>query len=206
MAMRRLLWCLLALLPLWVQGQSCGLKDTLLINPNNTQVFTLDIADYFNDDLADPQQGLCAVELQFVHQYSENLQLWLTSPGGQTIQLIGDNTDDQLAFTFFTQWNITFVPCAETAMPDSGYVAQWNNNQPANFISGGLYDGSYYPFNGCLEDFNTGPVNGTWTIQTNNNPSLYGGALLLCQALFLRLRAAWIAASPMPAPLPTPMC
>ncbi len=188
MAMRRLLWCLLALLPLGVQGQSCGLEDTLLINPNNTQVFTLDIADYFNNDLADPQQGLCAVELQFVHQYSENLQLWLTSPGGQTIQLIGNNTDDQLAFTFFTQWNITFVPCAETAMPDSGYVAQWNNNQPANFISGGLYDGSYYPFNGCLEDFNTGPVNGTWTIQTNNNPSLYGGALLFVRLFFCDTR------------------
>lgn len=184
MAMRRLLWCLLALLPLGAKGQSCGLEDTLLINPNSTQVFTLSIADYFNNNLADPQQGLCAVELQFVHQFSENLQLWLTSPGGQTIQLIGNNTDDQLAFTFFTRWNITFVPCAETAMPDSGYVAQWNNNQPANFISGGFYDGSYYPFNGCLETFNTGPVNGTWTIQTTNNPSLYSGALLYVRLFF----------------------
>lgn len=185
MRRRFLIWLgLVAMAPVCLQGQSCGSADTVLIGANSSQTIQLQIADYFNNNLADPDQGLCGVELQFVHQFSEDLEITLTSPAGQSIQLIGDNTDDQLAFTFFTKWKITFVPCAAMAMPDSGYVAQWNNDQPNNFISGGQYDGTYYPFDGCLEDFNTGPVNGAWTIQITNNPSAYMGAILFVRLIF----------------------
>lgn len=172
-----ILW-LLPLIPFLATSQNCGLEDTLWINPNSTQTFSFEIFDVVNDDLSDPNQGVCGVEINFAHQFSENLQLWLTAPDGTMVQLIGDNTTDQFAFTFFANWDITFVPCTATAMPDSGHVPQWNNDQPNNFVAGGLYYGSYYPFSGCLENFATGPVNGTWTITTTNNPSIYAGAII----------------------------
>ncbi len=180
-----ILWHILILVfvgaPAWLHAQNsqnCGLEDTILIRANSTFDTNIEITDVVNNDLADPNQGICGIELGFVHQLSENLEIWLTSPAGQRIQLIGPNTPDNAAFTFSASWNITFLPCAETAVPDSGYVAKWNNNQPRNFVSGGRYRGSYYPFVGCLEDFNTGSINGTWTISIRNNPSVpYAGAI-----------------------------
>jgi len=181
---RILILCHILISPFWLLGQSCGLEDTIIINPNNTQSFQLQITDYFNNNLADPAQGVCGIELYFLHQFIDNLEISVTSPGGDVVQLIGPNTDEQFAFTFFSRWNITFLPCAETPMPDSGYVAQWTNEQPANFASGFFYDGSYHPYIGCLEDFNSGPVNGTWTFQITNNPSPYSGAVLFARLIF----------------------
>ncbi|MFN7117880.1 MAG: T9SS type B sorting domain-containing protein [Saprospiraceae bacterium] len=179
-----ILWHILFLVfvgtPLWLHAQNsqnCGFADTTIIRANRTTEIDINITDVINNDLADPNQGICGIELGFVHQLSENLEIWLTSPAGQRIQLIGPNTPDNTAFTFRAQWNINFVPCAATAVPDSGYVAKWNNGQPNNFINGGRYRGSYYPFVGCLEDFNMGPVNGTWKITITNNPSTYQGAI-----------------------------
>lgn len=177
--MRRflILWHIL-ILPVLANAQNCGLGDTIRIGANSTINYPLEVTDVVNDDLSDPNQGICGIEVEFIHFLSEDLEMWLTSPSGQMIQLTGPNTTDQFAFTFSARWDITFVQCAATAVPDSGYVAQWNNGQPRNFVSGGRYNGSYYPFNGCLEDFNTGPVNGTWTITIRNNPSPYQGAIL----------------------------
>ena len=39
---------------------------------------------------------------------------------------------------------------------------RWSNNQ--NWGQNNSYGGSYFPNAGCLEDFNTGPVDGTWTL------------------------------------------
>lgn len=172
-------------LPVLAASQICGLEDTLWINPDATQVFNIQIAGLVNDDLADPGQGVCGVEIEFAHQFVENLELWLVSPGGDTVRLIGPNSNDDLAFTFFARWDIRFVRCAATAIPDLGYAAQWNNEQVLNFVSGGLYLGSYYPFSGCLENFNSGPVNGTWRMITRNDPSpFYSGAILDFRLVF----------------------
>ncbi len=171
-------------LPLWAYGQSCGLSDTILVTTNSEQFIDLAITDFFNNNLAAPDQALCEVELKFLHQLSENLEVWLISPAGQTVQLIGPNTDDQFAFTFAAGWNISFVPAGETAVPDPGHPAHWNNNQPNNFVSGGIYTGSYYPYLGNLEDFNTGTVNGTWRVRVRNNPSGYSGAFLFIRLVF----------------------
>ncbi len=177
-----ILWRILILIaigmPYWLAAQNCGLSDTLAIASNKSNTYTFEILDVVNNDLSDPNQGICAIEIDFAHNYVENLELWVTSPAGQMVQLIGPNSSDGLAFTFFARWDIAFVSCAATATPDSGYVARWDNNQPRNFVNGGRYMGSYYPFAGCLEDFNTGPINGTWTITTRNNPSTYPGAIV----------------------------
>lgn len=165
-------------------AQNCGQRDTIIFTANTTASIDLQISDYFNDDLSDPLQGLCAIELGFVHQFVENFELSLTSPGGQTVNLLGPNSDDPLAFTPGTQWNITLVNCASTAEPDSAFTAQWDNEQTENWVPFGAYNGSYYPFGGCLEDFNTGPVNGTWTFNITNDPSNNPGAITYIRLIF----------------------
>ena len=165
-------------------AQPCGLNDTLLINSNSSPTFNFEVFNIFNDDLSDPDQGICGVEIHFLHQFIDNLEITLTSPAGQTVDLIGPNTDEQFSFTPAARWRITFVPCGDLAEPDPGFIPQWNNNQPNNFVAGGQYSGSYYPFIGCLEDFNTGTVNGTWTINVTNNPSPFPGAILGFRLLF----------------------
>jgi gliding motility-associated-like protein len=178
--MRRILilWHI-ALLPIWLEAQNCGISDTIRIAPNTGFDYTFNIFDVVNGDLSDPNQGICGIEIEFLHQLSRVLEIELISPAGQVVRLIGPNTGTFVPTSLAARWNITFLPCAETPMPDSGYVARWNNMQPRNFVNGGFYFGSYHPYQGCLEDFNTGSVNGTWTIRIRNNPSLiYAGAIL----------------------------
>lgn len=165
-------------------AQPCGLTDTLLIGQNQSPSFPFEVYDIFNDDLSGAGQGLCGVDIAFAHQYVDNLELTLVSPSGQSVQLIGPNTDQQFEFTFGSIWRIRFVPCGELAAPDAGSLQQWDNEQTGNFASLGLYNGSYYPYQGCLEDFDTGPVNGTWTIQVGNLPSAYAGAIIGFQLAF----------------------
>jgi len=158
-------------------AQPCGLEDTLNIATNSNPDFDFEIYNIFNDDLSDPNQGVCAVEIEFLHQYVDNLELSLTSPSGQTVTLIGPDTDEQNVFTALARWNISFLPCGSPVSPDPTFLERWDNTQPNNFVVGGQYTGSYYPFSGCLQDFDTGPANGTWTISVNNNPSPYPGAI-----------------------------
>lgn len=177
--MRRIiiLWHIL-ILPFTAIGQSCGFADTVFIARDTRGSFTLNIADFFNDNLADPAQGLCGIELKFKHSYVEEFELSLTSPAGQTINLIGPNTT-QSGSTFQAIWDITFVPSSEPAMPDSSYLARWDNNQPNDFVVFGRYSGSYYPYTGDLEDFNIGPVNGDWVFNYINDPSPFNDGLIL---------------------------
>lgn len=168
----------------WSFAQNCGQRDTIIFTANSTASLSLTLSDYFNDDLSDPEQGLCGIELGFVHQFVENFELSLTSPAGQTVNLLGPNSDDPFAFTPGTQWQISLVNCASVAEPDSAFTAQWNNEQTENWVPFDSYTGSYYPFGGCLEDFNTGPVNGTWTFNITNDPSNNPGAITYVRLIF----------------------
>jgi gliding motility-associated-like protein len=183
-----LIWLFIVVIPIAAYSQNCGLSDTISIEANSSSTIDFTLSDYFNDDLSDPMQGLCGVELHFLHQLSENLEISLTSPAGQTVNLIGPNTNDPNPTTFFAKWKITFVQCGATAEPDLGYLAQWDNDQPNDFVWGGQYSGSYYPYSGCLEDFNTGPVNGQWTFNITNDPSEYIGALVFMRLIFCDAR------------------
>ena len=178
-----LLW-LLSCGAVWALAQPCGLNDTLLINPNSNPTFDYEVFNIFNDDLSNADQGICGIEIYFLHQFVDNLVIAVTSPGGQTVTLTGPNTNEQFSFTPAARWRITFVSCADIAQPDFGYLPAWDNNQPNNFVAGGQYTGSYYPYQGCLEDFNTGTVNGTWSIEVMNDPSPYPGAILGFRLLF----------------------
>lgn len=158
-------------------AQPCGLTDTLNIAPNSSPSFTYEVFDIFNDDLSAADQGICGVDIRFAHQYVDNLVLTLTSPGGQAVTLIGPDTDQQFEFTFGSIWEIGFVPCLEIPDPDPGSLFGWDNNQTGNFSNLTFYSGTYYPYQGCLEDFNMGPANGTWTLSIENTPSDYIGQI-----------------------------
>lgn len=41
------------------------------------------------DDLSDPNQGLCSVEISFEHEFLGDLSISLESPDGQIIDLVG---------------------------------------------------------------------------------------------------------------------
>ena len=169
-------------------AQYCGL-DAPITLPAATDSFVLDflINDIQNDNLASPDQGVCRVDLFFLHNSIKALNLFLESPNGTRIQLIGPDVAPDA--TIWTGWDISFVPDAQNAQPDSGFIARWDNNQPTDFGSGFAYTGSYYPYQGKLEDFNSGPVNGTWKLifkDPNANPipgRLINFRIVMCDEL-----------------------
>jgi hypothetical protein len=106
----------------------------------------------------------------------------LVSPSGQSIRLVGPVGN--AGRTDFTRWNVTFVPCNQTPIPDPGFKAKWDNIQGWGIL-GTFYSGTYHPNTGCLEDFNLGPVNGTWSLQISDGARFYSGfvesfCLLFC--------------------------
>ncbi|MFN0176848.1 MAG: right-handed parallel beta-helix repeat-containing protein [Saprospiraceae bacterium] len=119
------------------------------------------VGDIANANLASPTQGVCAVRIQFEHDYMGDLNMELISPAGQSVQLVGPT--GFFGSTELTTWDVGFVACNETATPDPGFSPTWNSMQI--WGNGANYTGIYYPANGCLEDFNTGSVIGDWTLR-----------------------------------------
>ncbi|MFZ4544991.1 MAG: hypothetical protein ACOYOA_13135, partial [Saprospiraceae bacterium] len=125
------------------------------------------------NDLSTATQGVCRVCVKFKHDFVSDIRIQLFSPSGQSITLVSPIS--QQGFTPFSQWDVCFVPCANLANPDPGFPAKWSNAGWGGF---GKYKGSYYPYSGCLEDFNTGPVNGTWKLQVIDGDEIQAGTLL----------------------------
>lgn len=144
--------------------------------PNFTGQVCYDITDALNNSLASPTQGICGVSITFTHQHIWDLELSLISPAGQVVPLVGVNTNF-FGTTNNVLWNILFIPCNNIPLPDPPYAAVWTNAQSWPFAA--FIEGSYHPVGGnCLEAFNTGPVNGTWCLQIDNQPSPYSGEIL----------------------------
>lgn len=143
--------------------------------------FPINVSNATNPTLGQNGQGVCGVTLNFDHEYIGDLSITLTSPAGQTVTLVGPI--GFFGMTDGSSWDITFLPCADPVTPDPGFSDTWNNNQPWGL--GGMYTGSYYPRTGCLENFNTGPVNGTWTLtvtdgQANDMGNFYDYEIIFC--------------------------
>ena len=139
---------------------------------NFTGDFLLEIMGATNNDLSDPTQGICGVRLNFDHQYLGDLAITLTSPGGQQITLVGPIA--LFGPTDFSTYDISFVPCSVTPMPDGGPATATFNN--VNLTAQNFdFDGSYHPNSGCLEDFNLGPINGTWTLTVTDGQAIDAG-------------------------------
>lgn len=148
----------------YVEAQ-CTFLGPEIIAPNSTRFFNLEISGVVNDDLSSPTQGVCGVILDFQHPLIGDLSIRLISPNNDTITLVGPLGITN--FTNNTRWNISFLPCGFPSDPDPGFTGEWSNLQPWGQF--GYYEGSYHPASGCLEDFNTGSVNGIWQLEFINN-------------------------------------
>lgn len=163
-------------------AQDCTCTNCPQFMPDGfTGSFFLQIQNAANPTLGQNGQGVCGVRLHFDHEYIGDLQITLTSPGGQSVTLIGPV--GLWGPTDFSTWDILFLPCADPVNPDPGFSDQWNNNQPWGLF--GTYTGTYYPAAGCLENFNSGPVNGQWTLtvsdlQANDVGNFYDYEIIFC--------------------------
>ena len=169
------------------QGCECiGCQGPIPISSTNT--YTLNVSGATNNNLSSIGQGICGIYLDVTFEHIWSLTITLTSPSGQMVTLMGPY-DNFPSTTGFSNWDISFLPCANPVSPDTmangGFFNdQWTNLQQWAFFTN--YTGSYYPYLGCLEDFNTGPVDGNWTITVTNGSSVYddgnfnGFSILFC--------------------------
>ena len=147
--------------PTQLFAQGCSCTNCPQFMPDNfVGDFLISVDGATNPTLGQNGQGVCGVTMSLDHEYIGDLTITLTSPAGQSVTLIGP--EGFFGSTIGSNWNIAFVPCGDAANPDPGFAAQWSNNQ--NWGQNNSYGGSYFPNAGCLEDFNTGPVDGTWTL------------------------------------------
>lgn len=177
---------------LWSQDQTCGLENSFPLPSNTASTAFIEVGQdiqYLNTLLDDPNQGVCAVEVTFFNNNPAVLELTLVSPAGDAVQLFGPKIDVQFP-KIGTIGNITFVPCDSTPEPDIGFgdMGRWDNTPLT--LPGTLprFERSYHPFNGCLEDFNSGNVNGTWQLIIDNSsvsqPDLGGNSLVDFKIIF----------------------
>lgn len=128
-----------------------------------------------DDLLSGPTQGICSVQIAFQHEYLGDLTMFLQAPDGTRVQLIGPSTTATLG-TNLTSWNVSFVPCGQAPIPDPGFSAVWSNLQAWQSLA--FYTGSYHPYDGCLEDFNSGSANGTWLLIVEDEAEFQFGSIL----------------------------
>ena len=162
------------LLPALLNAQQCAPAFPLPIRATDSASLTFEVYGVANNSLASPTQGLCELRMNFVHSAIFDFEVWLSSPAGETIQLIGPNVPGTKAFPIGANFNVRFVPCANDAAPDPGFQPVWNNIANVfNAESKGFYKGYYYPFQGCLEDLDSGAVNGKWTLTLKTLTTLF---------------------------------
>lgn len=145
-----------------VVAQDCCIQQTFVINDNFSTTINIDVSGIILDDLSDPDQGLCAIEIAFEHGAIAQLEASIFSPSGQSVQFIGaSGVNNEITQNIY--WDISFIQKSEIAEPDPGQQAGWTNEATWPLFPS-TNTGSYYPFMDCLEDLNVGPVNGTWQI------------------------------------------
>ncbi|MEI6408640.1 MAG: proprotein convertase P-domain-containing protein [Bacteroidota bacterium] len=145
-----------------------------------TGSFFIQVQNATNPTLGQNGQGVCGVRLHFDHEYLGDLKITLTSPSGQMVTLVGPI--GLFGPTDFTTWDVLFLPCGDAVTPDPGFSNTWNNNQPWGLF--GNYTGSYYPNSGCLENFNSGPVNGLWTLTVTDGQAIDVGNFYNYEIIF----------------------
>lgn len=153
------------------------------IPDNTTSQFFVEISGAAFNQLGINGQGLCGVRIRFDHPNVSDLRLELLSPSGQKITLIGEPGGGFA--TNGSNWDITFLPCSGTPLPDIGLLPKWANN--ANWQKNTSYTGSYFPYTGnCLEQFTSGSVNGLWTVQITDDNALDVGSIKEIELIFCK--------------------
>ncbi len=159
-------------------SSQCAVKDTLIDIPDNEHPIgvKLVVSGVSNNDLSHPNQGVCNVSLKYSHFQRTELTIDLISPAGQKVRLVGPYNPFSSPNPGNRSWDIIFNRCSSLVNPDPGKSQHFNNNDNWGFFT--QYHGTYYPHDFCLEQFNTGPVNGTWTFLAYDHEEIYKGSLL----------------------------
>jgi gliding motility-associated-like protein len=147
-----------------------------------TREFILNINGASNNDLADPVQGVCAVNVHFQHNYVWSLEMYLVSPNGDTLRLTGPSLVSGYASTALSSWDISFIQSQYPPNPDPGFNGTWSNDQLWEVFK--KYTGQYHPSEGSLEDFDQGPVNGQWKIILKNCTEIEAGNFINFSIVF----------------------
>jgi len=158
----------------------CDLSSNFQIDDFSTTSVSISVEDAINNDLANTAQGVCGVFIELEHTHIGDLLVELISPEGQSVSLIGSVVNS--GNTSATNWNVFFTSCTSPPSPDAGFAPVWDNNQNWGIL--GNYSGTYYPFQGCLEDFNTGPVNGLWSLKITDANLFDVGTILNFSIVF----------------------
>lgn len=172
---------LILLIPTLLHSQCDDVITNVTIQDNQDTDYEFIVSGALNNDLADVAQGICGIQVEFFHNAVSDLVFQLTSPTGQTITLVGD-VDSNSPITTSARWDINFVQCSDQANPDPTIGSTWDNTSAWTNL--GIYTGSYYPKTGCLEDFNSGPVNGTWTLRIVDGAQFNAGSLVSFSVTF----------------------
>lgn len=165
-----------------LHAQVCGCSNCpQSIADDQTVDLLIQVNGATNPTLGQNGQAVCGVLLNFDHEYLGDLTMTLTNPAGKSVTLVGPSGFWEP--TNLTTWSVTFLPCSDTPDPDGSFDPKWNSNQMWGAL--GNYNGSYHPFMGCLEQLNTGPVNGTWKLtvtdaQENDMGTFYDYQIIFC--------------------------
>lgn len=141
---------------------SCVSTQDIEIIGGERRTLTFNVSGVVNDDLSLATQGIQSIKLEFEHTKVGDLEIFLTSPSGQVIQIIGPRIPGSRETDLVLGWDLTFLPCSETPAPDFPNVLEYANDLP--WLGLADYNGSYLPYQGCFEEINTGSVNGIWTL------------------------------------------
>ncbi|MDX1910863.1 MAG: PKD domain-containing protein [Saprospiraceae bacterium] len=142
----------------------CGCNQCdIPIIPDNTRSFSLGVTGYTHA-LGQNGQAVAEVEIDVAHDFIGTLSMSLTSPNGTNVPLIASL--NPLDTSYFSRWKIKLVRCSAPTAPDPGMQGQFSANN--NWPNSAVMTGSYHP-HGCLENFNSGTVNGTWYLNVTNN-------------------------------------
>lgn len=176
-----LFWIVLVMAAPALQGQCIISNQDIELADFTTTDIEITVADIVNNNLGSPDQGLCSIKLHFKHQFVGDITLRLQSPSGQSVTLFGP-AGSSTAPTTFVNWQVNLIQCDDQAQPDALFNNNFRNDESwGNFVT---YTGSYYPFMGCLEDFNFGPVNGLWKLSSTDVSMFGDGELSYVELVF----------------------
>jgi hypothetical protein len=156
-----------------VSSTSCQCTNCELDLPNSgPAVSEIEITGATNPTIGSNGQGLRAVRIFMVHDAIEELDMTLVAPNGAIVDFMeqtGLSVGDNITY------DICFLNCDETADPDPGFPEVFDSG--AGYEENETYSGSYYPADGCFDDYNGSAVNGTWRLEIFDGIGGDGGTL-----------------------------